>query len=307
MLFNIDTLEWDAELLEKFKIPAAILPQVVESSEVVGHTKLLGHSIPIAGIAGDQQSALFGQRCFKPGLSKNTYGTGCFMLLNTGTTRRHSENQLLSTVAWTVNGETQYALEGSVFIGGAAVGWLRDGLGIIESSAQVEELARSVEDNGGVYFVPAFNGLGTPHWDQDARGLIIGLTRGSNRGHVARATLESIAFQVADLMEAMKKDSGLELKELRVDGGAAANNLLLQFQSDLLRTAVVRPKNTETTAMGAALLAGLAVGFFKNLEEVSQVGTTDRVFTPEMSEEDASTLTNQWQRAVSRSKAWTES
>lgn len=307
MLFNIDDLTWDQGLLEKFNIPASILPKVVESSEVVGHCESLGDSIPIAGIAGDQQSALFGQRCFKPGLSKNTYGTGCFMLMNTGTNRRHSKNHLLSTVAWTVKGETHYALEGSVFIGGAAVGWLRDELGIIESSGEIEALARTVDDNGGVFFVPAFNGLGTPHWDQDARGLIIGLTRGSNRGHIARATLEAIAFQVADLMEAMKKDSELDLKELRVDGGAAANDLLLQFQSDVLRAAVVRPTNTETTAMGAALLAGLAVGFFPGMEELSAVDNPDRVFEPEMSEEESDKLKSQWQRAVSRSKAWTES
>ena len=307
MLFNIDTLKWDEELLEKFNIPASILPEVVDSSGVVGETTLFGGSIPIAGIAGDQQSALFGQRCFEAGLSKNTYGTGCFMLLNTGLKRQKSENQLLSTVAWTIDGETHYALEGSVFIGGAAVGWLRDGLGIINSSSEVESLAKSVPDNGGVYFVPAFNGLGTPHWDQDARGLIVGLTRGSNRGHIARATLEAIAFQVADLMEAMKKDSGLALKELRVDGGAAANNLLLQIQSDLLQADVVRPKNTETTAAGAALLAGLAVGFYPSLESLSKAAEPDRVFSPEKTPQEISEHTAEWNRAVERCKGWAKS
>lgn len=306
MLFNIDTLEWDQELLQAFQIPAAILPQVVESSAVVGKTSAFGGGIPIAGIAGDQQSALFGQKCFTAGLSKNTYGTGCFMLLNTGTERRHSKNQLLSTVAWTVQGKTHYALEGSVFIGGAAVGWLRDGLGIIKSSEEVQALAESVEDNGGVVFVPAFNGLGTPHWDQDARGMMVGLTRGTTAAHIARATLESIAFQVADLMTAMKKDSGLPLQQLRVDGGAAANNLLLQFQSDLLQVPTVRPRNTETTALGAALLAGLAVGFFSSLEELSASGEPDRIFEPQQTAEQVESVTRQWHRAVERAKNWAE-
>jgi glycerol kinase len=307
MLFNIDDLEWDDELLEHFNIPRAILPVVVASSEVVGETSALGGSVPIAGIAGDQQSALFGQRCFSPGLCKNTYGTGCFMLMNTGTERQFSNNQLLSTVAWTVGGETHYALEGSVFIGGAAVGWLRDGLNLIENSSDVEELARTVEDNGGVYFVPAFNGLGTPHWDQDARGLLIGLTRGTTRGHIARATLEAIALQVADLVDAMKKDSGLSLQELRVDGGASANDLLLQIQADILGVSVVRPRNTETTALGAALLAGLAVDFFPSLEAIAPVERPDRKFVPERAESDITAQLKQWHRAVERAKAWTES
>ena len=304
MLFNIERLEWDNEILRELNIPSSLLPKVVGSSEVVGATNLFGGSIPVAGIAGDQQSALFGQRCFKAGMSKNTYGTGCFMLLNTGKERRYSNNQLLSTIAWTIGKETTYALEGSVFIGGAAVGWLRDGLEIIDGSAEVESLAEQVEDNGGVYFVPAFNGLGTPHWDQDARGLIIGLTRGSTKAHIARATLESIAFQVADLATAMEKDSGLDLTQLRVDGGAANNNLMLQFQSDLLQAPVVRPRNTETTALGAALLAGLAVGFYPDLAGLSAQENPDRVFEPAKDRTEVTALRNQWNRAVERSKAW---
>jgi len=307
MIFNIEELTWDEELLEIFNIPKAILPEVVQSSEVVAETTLLGGSVPISGIAGDQQSALFGQRCFGPGLCKNTYGTGCFMLMNTGTKRHFSNNQLLSTVAWTVNGVSHYALEGSVFIGGAAVAWLRDGLSIIETSSEVEELARSVPDNGGVTFVPAFNGLGTPHWDQDARGMMIGLTRGTNRGHIARATLEAIALQVADLVEAMKRDSGLSLHELRVDGGAAANDLLLQFQSDILQVPVVRPRNTESTALGAALLAGLAVGFYKDMEAITPIEKPDRIFHPQTTEHDSTARIEQWHRAIERSKAWAES
>lgn len=308
MMFNIETLTWDKELLKRYDIPESILPKVVASSEVVGLTSLLGDcSIPIAGMAGDQQSALFGQRCFSPGLCKNTYGTGCFMLMNTGTERQYSNNQLLSTVAWTVNGETHYALEGSVFIGGAAVGWLRDGLGIIDSSEEVEALAESVEDSGGLFFVPAFNGLGTPHWDQDARGLMVGLTRGTTKAHVARATLDAIALQVADLVEAMEKDSGLSLQELRVDGGAAQNDLLLQLQSDLLQAKVVRPQNTETTALGAALLAGLAVGFFESLESLSTQSSPDKIFNPKKAPEEIAEQKRQWSRAVERSKNWEES
>ncbi|MCA9775773.1 MAG: glycerol kinase GlpK [Candidatus Eremiobacteraeota bacterium] len=305
MLYNIEHLQWDNEILKELNIPSEVLPKVVGSSEVVGATSLFGgSSIPIAGIAGDQQSALFGQRCFQAGMSKNTYGTGCFMLLNTGKERRYSNNQLLSTIAWTIGKETTYALEGSVFIGGAAVGWLRDGLEMIDSSSDVEALAEQVEDNGGVYFVPAFNGLGTPHWDQDARGLIIGLTRGSTRAHIARATLESIAFQVADLATAMEKDSGLELTQLRVDGGAANNNLMLQFQSDLLQAPVVRPRNTETTALGAALLAGLAVGFYPDMASLSAQENPDRVFEPAKDPGEVKAQRSQWNRAVERSKAW---
>lgn len=306
MLFNIETLQWDDELLRKLNIPPSILPQVVESSGVVGETTCFGAAIPIAGIAGDQQSALFGQRCFQSGLSKNTYGTGCFMLLNTGSERRHSNNQLLSTVAWTIAGKTTYALEGSVFIGGAAVGWLRDGLEIIEESSQVEQLAQTVENNGDVYFVPAFNGLGTPYWDQDARGVMIGLTRGTTRGHIARATLESIAFQVSDLMDAMQKDSGLELKELRVDGGASANQLLMQFQADLLQAPVVRPKNTETTALGAALLAGLAVDFFPSIDDLAREQSPDQVFRPALEAVEVERLKRRWGKAVERCRNWAE-
>jgi glycerol kinase len=306
MLYNIDRLEWDEDILKELNIPKSILPKVVGSSEVIGATTLFGGSIPIAGIAGDQQSALFGQRCFGAGMSKNTYGTGCFMLLNTGQERRYSNNQLLSTVAWTIGGETTYALEGSVFIGGAAVGWLRDGLEMIESSGDVESLAEQVSDNGGVYFVPAFNGLGTPHWDQDARGLLIGLTRGTTRAHIARATLEAIAFQVADLATAMQKDSGLELSELRVDGGAANNNLLMQFQSDLLGAPVARPRNTETTALGAALLAGLAVGFYPDMASLSEQENPEREFQPGRSTEQVQAVRSQWNRAVERSKGWSQ-
>ena len=307
MLFNIHTLSWDEELLGKFNIPKQILPSVVGSSEVIGSTQLFGEDIPISGIAGDQQSALFGQRCHKPGMSKNTYGTGCFMLLNTGNTAKKSEHRLLSTVAWKQDGETEYALEGSVFIGGAAVGWLRDGLGVINSSSEVEGLANSVPDNGGVVFVPAFNGLGTPHWDQDARGAILGLTGGTTKAHIARATLESLALQVADVMDAMQADSGIKLQELRVDGGAAANNLLLQIQSDLLQVPVVRPKNTETTALGAAYLAGLAVDFFENTEQLEAFEAIDQVFEPQKTLDEVQGLRAQWERAISRSAGWVKS
>lgn len=304
MLFNIDSMKWDQELLKAFGIPESLLPTVVDSSGVVGQSTIFGGSVPIAGIAGDQQSALFGQRCFSPGLSKNTYGTGCFMLMNTGTERRYSNNQLLSTVAWTIGGQTHYALEGSVFIGGAAVGWLRDGLGIIENSAEVEELAASVPDSDGVLFVPAFNGLGTPHWDQDARGLLIGLTRGTTRAHIARATLEAIAFQVTELVESMQKDSGLRLKELRVDGGASANDLLMQTQADLVEAPVVRPHNTETTALGAALLAGLAVGFYPSLEGLAGDDQWEKQFDPQLEAGQVATRMGLWKRAVERAKHW---
>ncbi len=304
MLYNIDKRDWDRDLLDRFQIPESVLPRVCESSEIVGTSKILGAPIPIAGIAGDQQSALFGQQCFKPGLSKNTYGTGCFMLLNTGSKREHSKNQLLSTVGWTFNGETCYALEGSVFIGGAAVGWLRDGLNLIESSAEVESLARTVPDSEGVVFVPAFNGLGTPYWDQDARGTILGLTRGTTSAHLARATLEAIAFQVCDVMEAMQKDASVPLKELRVDGGAAANDLLLEIQADLLQVPVVRPKNTESTALGAAYLAGLATGFYQSLEQLEAFHQVDRVFEPQQSPYQAAEKKALWHRAVERSREW---
>lgn len=304
MLYNIETGEWDRELLSRFNIPDSLLPEVVDSQGQFAETRLLGGSIPLAGIAGDQQSALFGQLCHEPGDSKTTYGTGCFMLLNTGTERRHSQNQLLSTVAWGRNGQTHYALEGSVFIGGAAVAWLRDGLGIIKSSSEVEPLAQSVSSAEGVVFVPAFNGLGTPYWDQDARGTIVGLTRGSGRAHIARATLEAIAFQVCDLMEAVQKDSGIAIESLRVDGGAAQNNLLMQIQADLLQAPVVRPQNTETTALGAAFLAGLAVGFYPNLEHLRHCDAIDRVFEPSQSSDWVAEQKAQWRQAVERAQHW---
>jgi glycerol kinase len=304
MLYNIEGGHWDQELLDTFGIPASLLPEVVPSQGVFAETSVLGDTIALAGIAGDQQSALFGQFCHRPGYSKVTYGTGCFMLLNTGEERRHSANQLLSTVAWTRAGRTNYALEGSVFIGGAAVGWLRDGLGIIESSAEVEPLARSVDSSEGVIFVPAFNGLGTPYWDQDARGTIVGLTRGSGRAHIARATLEAIAFQVADLMEAVQKDAGIALEALRVDGGAAQNDLLMQIQADLLQAPVVRPKNTETTALGAAFLAGLGVGLYPDLAHLAQCDEVDRIFEPQQSTDQAAERRAEWSRAVQRSLNW---
>jgi glycerol kinase len=277
-----------------------MLPQIRSSSEVYGHTQniLTAKNIPIAGIAGDQQSALFGQMCTQPGMVKNTYGTGCFMLMNTGETPVASKNNLLTTVAWKVNGITQYALEGSVFIAGAVVQWLRDGLGIIQKSADVEALALKAETNEGVYVVPAFTGLGAPHWNQDARGTIVGLTRGSNASHIARAALESIAYQTMDVLKAMEADSGISIKELRVDGGATANNLLMQFQSDILNTKVLRPTVTETTALGAAYLAGLAVGYWKSVEEIQQQWQIDKTFTPVMDDDKRTALTSGWQKAV---------
>ncbi|MBI1780750.1 MAG: glycerol kinase GlpK, partial [Sphingobacteriales bacterium] len=281
MLFNIHTLQWDGALENIFDIPGNMLPQIRSSSEVYGDTQniLTANNIPIAGIAGDQQSALFGQLCTQPGMVKNTYGTGCFMLMNTGEKAIPSTNNLLTTVAWKINGITHYALEGSVFIAGAVVQWLRDGLGIIKHSADVEELANKVKDNGGVYVVPAFVGLGAPYWNQDARGTIVGLTRGSNASHIARAALESICFQTMDVLKAMEKDSGIAIKELRVDGGATANNLLMQFQSDILNTKVLRPKVTETTALGAAYLAGLAVGYWKSIEDIQEQWQIDCSFS----------------------------
>jgi glycerol kinase len=300
MLCNINTLQWDGELEKIFNIPGNMLPQIRSSSEVYGHTQniLSAKNIPIAGIAGDQQSALFGQMCTQPGMVKNTYGTGCFMLMNTGEKPVISNNNLLTTVAWKVNGITQYALEGSVFIAGAVVQWLRDGLGIIQKSSDVEALAAKVNSNEGVYVVPAFTGLGAPHWNQDARGTIVGLTRGSNASHIARAALESIAYQTMDVLKAMEADSGILIKELRVDGGATANDLLMQFQSDILNTKVLRPKITETTALGAAYLAGLAVGYWKSIEEIQQQWQIDKTFEPVMSESQRNELTSGWQRAV---------
>ncbi len=309
LMYNIRDLRWDDVLLELLGVPESILPDVRASSEVYGETAagLFPTPIPIAGIAGDQQSALFGQLCTNPGMVKNTYGTGCFMLMNTGTQPVASDNNLLTTIAWQIEGETTYALEGSVFIAGAVVQWLRDGLGLIESSPDVEALAASVKDNGGVYFVPAFTGLGAPHWDPYARGTIVGLTRGSTSGHVARAALESVAYQSADLIQAMEADSGVPVTELRVDGGAAANNLLMQFQSDALGVPVVRPTVLETTALGAAYLAGLAVGYWSGLSEVSEQWQVDQRFEPESDRGHIAELLAGWRKALSRAKQWEDS
>jgi len=300
MLFNIHSLTWDEELLQLFNIPRSVLPEVKSSSEVYGHTQniLTAHNIPIAGIAGDQQAALFGQLCTQPGMVKNTYGTGCFMLMNTGEKAVTSNNHLLTTIAWKINGVTQYALEGSVFIAGAVVQWLRDGLKIIRSSKEVETLAATVKDSEGVYVVPAFAGLGAPYWNQHARGTITGITRGTTAAHIARASLDSIAYQTMDVLKAMEADAGITIKELRVDGGATANNLLMQFQSDLLNAKVVRPIVTETTALGAAYLAGLAVGYWKSVEDIQQQWQMDRTFTPNISEDIRQQLSKGWKRAV---------
>ncbi|MBC7866903.1 MAG: glycerol kinase GlpK, partial [Gloeobacteraceae cyanobacterium ES-bin-316] len=293
MLCNIHTLQWDGALQEMLDIPGSMLPQIRSSSEVYGSTQniLTAKNIPIAGMAGDQQAALFGQMCTQPGMVKNTYGTGCFMLMNTGGKPVYSDNNLLTTVAWKVNGVTNYALEGSVFIAGAVVQWLRDGLGIIRHSAEVEALAATVERSEGVYMVPAFTGLGAPHWNPDARGTMFGITRGTTAGHIARAALESIAFQTMDVLKAMEADAGIAIKELRVDGGATANNLLMQFQSDILGTEVLRPKITETTALGAAYLAGLAVGYWQNIEEIQAQWQIDKSFVPTMNESEKQALT----------------
>ncbi len=308
LLYNIHELKWDEELLALFGIPGNMLPEVRSSSEVYGHTEniLTAKEIPVSGIAGDQQSALFGQMCIHPGMVKNTYGTGCFMLMNTGNKPVASRNNLLTTIAWKVNGEVQYALEGSVFIGGAVVQWLRDGLKIIQTSADVEELASKVEDNGGVYLVPAFTGLGAPYWNQHARGTIVGLTRGSSDAHIARAAVESIAFQSMDLMQSMQADAGLPIREVRVDGGATVNNQMMQFQADIINTNVVRPKVTETTALGAAYLAGLATGFWKDISELQQYWQKDRDFAPSMPEEKRKDLQKNWKKAVKAAQAWTE-
>ena len=304
MLFNLKTGDWDDELLKLFGVPRAVLPVVRSSSEVYGETTLLGGSIPIAGIAGDQQAALFGQACTQPGMVKNTYGTGCFMLMNTGTKPIASKNNLLTTVAWRVGNRTEFALEGSIFIAGAVVQWLRDGLGIIKSSSEVEALAAQVADPEGVYLVPAFAGLGAPHWDQYARGLVAGVTRGTTAAHIARAALEGIAFQVADVLRAMEADAGIKLKELRVDGGASANNLLMQFQSSLLGVPVIRPKVTETTALGAAYLAGLAVGYWKDQKQIAAQWQVDRRFTPAMKPAQRRQLERGWQKALERARRW---
>ena len=308
LLFDIHTGRWDPELLEIFGIPDRVLPEVCASSGMVARTAegLFAARIPIAGIAGDQQAALFGQRCVTPGTAKNTYGTGCFMLMHTGTRPVASRNKLLTTAACQTGGGPEYALEGSVFIAGAVVQWLRDGLGIIKSSADIERLAASVADNGGVYLVPAFAGTGSPHWDPYARGAILGLTRGSAAAHIARAALESIAYQTADVLHAMEADSGIKLAEMRVDGGAAKNDMLMQFQADLLGVPVVRPKITETTALGAAYLAGLAVGFWQDSEELSAQWRVERAFEPGMSRDRVEGLLAGWRKAVGRAKNWAE-
>ena len=303
MLCNIETGQWDGELEKIVDVPGNMLPQIRSSSEVYGNTMLLDGKteIPIAGIAGDQQAALFGQLCTQPGMVKNTYGTGCFMLMNTGEKMIPSHNNLLTTIAWKIDGITHYALEGSVFIGGAVVQWLRDGLGITRSSADVEALAQKVETTDGVYVVPAFAGLGAPYWNQHARGTITGLTRGSTAAHIARAAVESIAYQTMDVLKAMEADSGISIKELRVDGGATKNDLLMQFQSDMLNIKVVRPIVTETTALGAAYLAGLAVGFWKSIDELQQQWQIEKVFTAAITESKRNDLTKGWQDAVKAS------
>jgi glycerol kinase len=306
MLFNIYTRTWDDELLKALKVPRSMLPEVKASSEVYGESTGILAGVPIAGIAGDQQSALFGQMCTKPGMAKNTYGTGSFMLMNTGTEGVTSKNKLLTTIAWRRAGQTEYALEGSVFVTGAVVQWLRDGLKIIRTAPEVEELATSVPDNGGVYLVPGFVGLGAPHWDPYARGTIVGLSRGSTAAHIARAALEGIAYQVADILLAMTADSGVKLAELRVDGGASKNNLLMQFQADILGIPVVRPSDTETTALGSAYLAALAVGYYKSLEEVAAHWAMDRTFEPKMSADQRQKLQAEWNKALGRAKGWVQ-
>jgi len=304
MLYDIAQGEWDDELLKIFGVPRSMLPEVRSSSEVYGHTTLLGGSIPIAGIAGDQQAALFGQVCTKPGMVKNTYGTGCFMLMNTGTRPIASKNNLLTTVAWRIGSRTEYALEGSIFIAGAVVQWLRDGLEIIRAAPDVEALAASVRDTGGVYFVPAFAGLGAPHWDQYARGTLVGLTRGTTKAHIARAALDSIALQVMDVLKAMEADAKIKLKELRVDGGASANDLLMQLQADLLGVPVVRPKVSETTALGAAYLAGLAVGYWKSQTDIARQWQADKRFTPKIKPAERKRVASGWEKALARAKGW---
>ncbi|NRF41700.1 glycerol kinase GlpK [Pedobacter foliorum] len=307
MIYNIHTLEWDQELLELFNIPRNILPEVKSSSEVYGETtgNVLAAKIPIAGIAGDQQAALFGQMCTEVGMVKNTYGTGCFMLMNIGDKPITSQNNLVTTIAWKINGKVQYALEGSIFIGGAVVQWLRDGLGLIKASADVEKLALKVADTGGVYLVPAFAGLGAPHWNQDARGTITGITRGTNASHLARAAIESIAFQTMEVLNAMEADSGLKIKELRVDGGATANDILMQFQADVLDTTVIRPQVTEVTALGAAYLAGLAVGYWSSMDDISGQWKIDKSFNAGEAKNIEERIKG-WNRAVKAAKAYAE-
>lgn len=302
MLFNINTLKWDADLLKLLDIPVSMLPEVKSSSEVYGHTKttIFAHEVPISGIAGDQQAALFGQMCIEPGAIKNTYGTGCFVMLNTGEKPVKSENNLLTTIAWKIGDKINYALEGSIYVGGSVVQWLRDGLCCIKSSSEIEELAASVPDSGGVFFVPALTGLAAPYWDQHARGTIIGITRGTTTAHIARAALDGIAFQTYDIARAMAKDMGAPLTELKVDGGASRNNLLMQYQANLLGIKVVRPKITETTALGAAYLAGLAVGFWKDLDEIKQQWQVERTFDPVSDNEEIAAAKQGWADAVRR-------
>lgn len=308
LLFNIHTLSWDEELLTLFDIPRSMLPEVRTSSEVYGYTNISGMTarIPIGGIAGDQQAALFGEMCTQPGMVKNTYGTGCFLMMNTGNTPITSKNKLLTTIAWKIGDDVQYALEGSIFMGGAVVQWLRDGLKLVHSSEEIETLAGKVKDSNGVYMVPAFTGLGAPHWNPHARGMIVGMTRGTTDAHIARAALDSIAYQTMDVLNAMTADAGMQIAELRVDGGAASNNLLMQFQSDILDVNVVRPKITETTALGAAYLAGLAVGYWKDLKEIQSQWQLDKRFSPVLPSVNIQTAIRGWQRAVNAAKAWAE-
>ncbi|MCE2613238.1 glycerol kinase GlpK [Flavobacteriaceae bacterium D16] len=309
LFFNINTLDWDDEILELMDVPKQMLPQVHQSSEIYGKSSeaFLGEAVPISGIAGDQQAALFGQMCTQKGMVKNTYGTGCFMLMNIGENPIVSENNLLTSVAWQIGGKTQYMLEGSIFIAGAVVQWLRDSLKIIEKSSDVESLASSVADSGGVYFVPAFAGLGAPHWNQKARGTLFGLTRGSTDAHIARAALEAIAYQTMDIVKAMEADSGIAIGELRVDGGATINNLLMQFQADVLNTVTVRPKVVETTAMGAAFLAGLAVGYWSDLDDIEKIWEAETSFTPTSDRKNVEDGIAGWYRAIEALEFWSKS
>ena len=306
MLFNIHTLDWDDDMLELLEVPRSMLPEVKPSSGIFGHTdaELFGAQIPVAGIAGDQQSALFGQMCTEQGMVKNTYGTGCFLLMNTGSEAITSQHKLLTTIGWQIDDKVTYALEGSVFIGGAIVQWLRDNVHFVDDAPEIESLAQTVEDNGGVYFVPGFVGLGAPHWDQYSTGLMIGLTRGTQKGHIARAALEALALQSMDVIDTMAKDSGIDLKEIRVDGGASANNLLMQIQSDVTGKDIVRPEIVETTAQGAAFLAGLAVGYWESTDQIQKLWAIDKRFEP--SGKDVSDIKHNWSRAVERAKAWVE-
>jgi glycerol kinase len=305
MLYNIHTLQWDNDMLEIFGIPESMLPEVRSSSDIYGHTAgQFSSEVPVAGIAGDQQAALFGQMCIEPGMVKNTYGTGCFMMMNIGNKPIESKSRLLTTIAWKTGNETIYALEGSIFIAGAVVQWLRDGLGIIAKSGDVEALAARVKDSEGVYFVPAFAGLGAPYWNQHARGTMVGITRGSTSAHIARAALDSIAYQTLEVLHAMEKDSGIEIKELRVDGGATVNNNLMQFQSDLLQASVIRPKITETTALGAAYLAGIAVRYWNSMNDIKKQWQIDKTFVPVMPPEETDSLIKGWHRAVKAAEAW---